>query len=194
MRPEERVKDVSQSEGEGQSVRSGIPKQSVQSRETVSPKWRVRHFKSYEWDFSFQKLRWSWKVGTMSRWVSISVCCVEFSQSSCDSHEHKYIQECLWVPTSFPAIAVLNLCLSVSFFYPLLFPKDFCTTCKMPTRQGVRRNNGVHTTRHMAKQKKRCLWMISYQLFHPLEIKYTSPGLSFIPRNIYLLEAHSFTH
>ena len=61
----------------------------------------------------------SWKVRTMTRWVSIMGCCVGFSLSSRDSHEHKYVQECLRVPTSLPAFAVLNPCLSVSSFQPL---------------------------------------------------------------------------
>ena len=45
-KPEERAKDVSQSETEGQSVRGEIPKQLVRSREKVSEEQRVSSVRS----------------------------------------------------------------------------------------------------------------------------------------------------
>ena len=77
------------------------------------------------------------------------------------------------VPKMTLRFAVLNLCFVFSSFHPLLFEYlfcfvflffcfVFCTTCEMPTRPVVRRNNGVHTTRRTAKPIKLGRWVVSY--------------------------------
>ena len=61
------------------------------------------------------------------------------------------------VPTSLSCV-----CSSKSVFGCFLFPPSvlfdfyfyFCTTCEMPTQPGVRRNNGLHTTRRTARSTK----------------------------------------
>ena len=70
---------------------------------------------------------------------------------------------------TFLCFSVLNQCLSFvpSILCCLTF-HIFCTTCEMPTRLGVRINNGVRTTRQLDERQKPTqpgVWIVSYQVF-----------------------------
>ena len=104
----------------------------------VSSKWSVRHFRSQEWDS--EAVSWEWdseerSVG--SETPKRSVGSETPKQISRNSHEHKYIEECLRVSTSLSCV-----CSSKSAFVCFFLPTFvfLYTNREMPTRPGVRRN------------------------------------------------------